>query len=100
MKVTIPYTPRPLQAEIHRELDNHRFATLVMHRRAGKTVMAINHLLKFAIQSTLNNPRCYYIGPSAVQAKRVAWDYICHYAAVIPDIKFNHTDFYLNSTKN
>ncbi len=92
MKVTIPYTPRPLQAEIHRELDNHRFATLVMHRRAGKTVMAINHLLKFAIQSTLNNPRCYYIGPSAVQAKRVAWDYICHYAAVIPDIKFNHTE--------
>jgi len=91
-KVVIPYTPRPLQAEIHKELDRHRFAALVMFRRAGKTVLACNHLIRFAITCEKENPRCYYIGPSAVQAKRVAWDYICHYASAIPDVKFNHTE--------
>ena len=48
MKVTIPYTPRKQQAFIHTELDKHRFSVLCCHRRFGKTVMLINHLIKEA----------------------------------------------------
>jgi hypothetical protein len=43
--VQIDYTPRPLQLELHQMLDQNRFNVLVMHRRFGKTVCAINHLI-------------------------------------------------------
>ena len=52
------------------------------HRRAGKTVAAINDLIKRAI--TGNRQAQYaYIAPFRSQAKRVAWDYLKHYAAPI-----------------
>ncbi len=43
-KVIIPYTPRPLQQTFHQQA--RRFNVCVMHRRFGKTVMAINWLLR------------------------------------------------------
>ena len=45
--ITIPYRPR--HPGVHEELEAHRFAVLVAHRRFGKTVLAVNHLLKQAI---------------------------------------------------
>jgi hypothetical protein len=48
--IEIEYTPRPLQRELHKMLDENRFNVLVMHRRFGKTVCAINHLIKRAIE--------------------------------------------------
>ena len=59
--VEIPYSPRPLQAELHNALDDHRFAVVVTHRRFGKTVCAINHLLKAAVLCELPNPRFAYL---------------------------------------
>jgi len=46
--VVIPYTPRELQNEIHNNLD--RFNVVVCHRRFGKTVFAVNELIKSAVQ--------------------------------------------------
>jgi len=45
MKIEIPYSPRSGQAELHRALSAKRWGVVVCHRRWGKTVMAINHLL-------------------------------------------------------
>ena len=49
MQIVIPYNPRKLQAELHSNLDAHRWAVIVCHRRMGKTVMAVNHLLRAAL---------------------------------------------------
>ena len=72
--IKIPYKPRPLQKKLHEELAKTRWSVLVMHRRFGKTVMAINHLLRDALTSEKTNPRFAYIAPSYKQAKSVAWD--------------------------
>jgi phage terminase large subunit len=92
MLVEIPYSPRPLQREIHSALDKHRFSVAVCHRRFGKTVLAINHLLKEAIRCDRDRPRYAYVGPTYRQAKAVAWDYLKHYAGVIPGVKFNESE--------
>ena len=46
-EILIPYSPRPIwENELHRELDKHRFAVIVAHRRFGKTVGMVNQLIK------------------------------------------------------
>jgi phage terminase large subunit len=79
-EVIIPYKPREPQLQIHELMDKHRFGVVVAHRRMGKTVSAINHLIKSAVLNTKENPRYAYIAPTYGQAKRVAWDYLCKYA--------------------
>lgn len=78
-EVTIPYSPREAQLEIHQAVDNHRFVVVVAHRRFGKTVAAINEAIRAAINCTLERPRIGYIAPTYSQAKRVAWDYLTHF---------------------
>jgi phage terminase large subunit len=90
--VEIPYEPRPLQLEIHDALETSRFAVAVCHRRFGKTVMAINHLLKAALTCGKERPRYAYVGPTYRQAKAVAWDYLKHYAGVVPGVGFNESE--------
>ena len=92
MQIVIPYQPRNLQAELHRSLDNHRWGVIVCHRRMGKTVMAINHLLRAAIMCQHPNPRYAYLAPTYRQAKAVAWDYLKQFAGNIPEVKFHETE--------
>lgn len=78
-ELVIPYRPRELQLKIHDAIDASRFTVVVAHRRFGKTVSAINHLIKAAIECDKPNPRYAYIAPTYGQAKRVAWDYLQEY---------------------
>jgi phage terminase large subunit len=89
-QITIPYKPRALQAEMHNSLK--RWNVLVMHRRFGKTVFAVNHLIKHALTCELPRPRVAFIAPTFTQAKRIAWDYVKYYAGVIPNVSFNETE--------
>lgn len=75
-EIVIPYAPREQQVAIHEAIDENRFTVVVAHRRAGKTVSAINHLIKAAILNEKKDPRYAYIAPTYGQAKRVAWDYL------------------------
>ena len=77
--IEIDYKPRKEQVEIHDAIDNHRFTVVVAHRRMGKTVSAINHLIKAAILCDKPNPRFAYIAPTYAQSKRVAWDYLLEF---------------------
>jgi hypothetical protein len=92
MDIKIPYTPRKHQAFLHKKIDNHRWNVLVCHRRFGKTVCMINHLIRSALLSKLKNPRFAYIAPTFKQAKSIAWDYMKQFTAKIPHTKFNETE--------
>ena len=90
--VRIPYTPRPLQAELHKELSAFRWSVIVCHRRFGKTVMGINHLLRDAIMCGKPMARFAYLAPQYRMAKQVSWDYLKHFASDIPGVRFNETE--------
>ena len=72
------YEPRQPFIEFHNR--DKRYACLVIHRRAGKTVAAVNDLIIGALECGLPRPQFAYIAPFRDQAKRVAWDYLKHYA--------------------
>lgn len=91
-KIVIPYTPRPLQASIHRELDTHRWNVVVCHRRFGKTYMALNHIIKAAMTCPLENPRYAYVAPFLKQAKKIAWDYTKKFTNIIPGVQYNESE--------
>lgn len=95
-KIVIPYTPRPIwKKEIHPALDKHRFAVLVCHRRFGKSVGVINQMIKKAIKNNKRSPRYAYLAPFRNQAKTIAWEYLKFYTSVIPGIKVNESDLFV-----
>jgi phage terminase large subunit len=89
-EITIPYKPRPLQREIHKSLK--RWNLLVCHRRFGKTVFAINELIKQAAKNDKKMPRYAYVAPYYKQAKQIAWDYLKDFTRPIPGIKVNESE--------
>jgi hypothetical protein len=97
-ELIIPYQPRPLQQQLHN--DPTRFKVLVWHRRAGKTVWAINDSILKAIAAMADGkprPRVAYIAPLLKQARTVAWDYAKEFTSQLPGFKPNegnlHIDF-------
>ena len=74
--IQIPYTPRPAWAKVlHKELSRHRFAVIVAHRRFGKTIGMVNHLIRDALQSDLISPQYALVGPFSAQMEIIAWDH-------------------------
>lgn len=90
MKIIIPYKPR--YPEVHARLDGARFATLVAHRRFGKTVLAINHLIRRAAICPLPRGHFGYVAPLLHQARTVCWDYLLHFTAKIPGRTISRRD--------
>lgn len=88
-EIEIPYTPRYPQGDIHKALESHRFAVLVAHRRLGKTVLAVNHLIKRAITDNKFKGIYGYLAPYRNQAEQIAWSYLKHYTEPIPMRRIN-----------
>lgn len=88
--VNIPYAPRKAMIPFHER--QQRWAVIVAHRRFGKTVGAINDLLRSAFNCTLSNPRFAYVAPTYSQAKDVAWEYLKYYTSVIPGVQVNESE--------
>lgn len=76
--ITIPYKPREAFKAFHQR--NDRWAIIVAHRRAGKTVACINDLIKRAITEGKRGDLFAYISPYYSQAKAVAWKYLLEYS--------------------
>ena len=91
-EVIIPYKPRGLQKFLHNQIPKSRFNVIVAHRRSGKTVLCINHLIRAALTNPQPNPRYAFIAPTFKQGKSTAWDYIKNYSRNIPYIKFNESE--------
>lgn len=83
--VSTGYAPRPLQTEIHKRLA--RFSVLALHRRFGKTVLAVNELIDRAINCPLHKPQMFYMSPYLVQSKRIAWGMLKTYTYNLPNVK-------------
>lgn len=79
--VKLDYAPRKAFLPFHNRTE--RWACLVAHRRAGKTVAAINDLIRAAVTSSGPYPLFGYIAPYRAQAKSVAWAYLKEFSAPI-----------------
>lgn len=77
-----------------------RWACIVAHRRAGKTVACIQKLIKAAIEATKPNARYAYIAPFYTQAKDVAWQYLKQYTAQIPGTTTNESELHVTFSHN
>jgi phage terminase large subunit len=86
----IDYRPRDQIRAFHNRKE--RFAIIVAHRRFGKTVAAINDLIRSCFEIDRPNVRVAYIAPYLSQAKAVAWDYALEFTRDIPEIKVNHSE--------
>jgi len=73
------YKPRDAFMPFH--LRSKRWACIVAHRRAGKTVACVNELLTRALASRKDRAQFAYIAPYFVQAKQIAWQYLLEYGA-------------------
>ena len=60
-----------------------RWACLVAHRRAGKTVAAVNDMIRAAVTYQGPHGLFAYIAPYRSQAKAVAWNYFKEFAQPI-----------------
>jgi len=91
-KVVIPYTPRRHFVALHNSTKRWKF--VVAHRRAGKSVAAINEMIKRALENTRTDPppRYAYVGPSFDQTKDLIWGYLKHFAGQIPGVEFREGD--------
>ena len=89
-KIEIDYAPRPLQLEAHNRRE--RFALLICHRRWGKTVFAINEMVRASAATKQKDVRCAYISPLYRQSKMVAWDMLKSFTRVIPDTTYNENE--------
>lgn len=69
--VDLRYRPRQWQAQCHQR--KSRFTVLALHRRAGKTELAIMELVDKALKCRLDLPMFFYIAPFLKQAKAIAW---------------------------
>lgn len=95
-KYTIPYCPTAYARKvIHPALESHSRSVLVCHRRYGKTVLVINHMIKMAIKCKKRMPVFAYIAPYRKQAKTIAWSYLKYYLHVLPGITVNESELYV-----
>ena len=69
--IDLAYRPRPWQRECH--LKSKRFTVLALHRRAGKTELALMELIDKAMRFAEDLGLFFYITPELKQAKTVAW---------------------------
>ncbi|MBP6564008.1 MAG: terminase [Burkholderiales bacterium] len=67
------YPMRTWQRECAVGSNGKRFVVLVLHRRAGKTELALKKLLDAAAKNALDLPFYAYVAPLLKQAKIIAW---------------------------
>ena len=77
-KIKLNYRPRDAFADFHKRKE--RWAVLVAHRRAGKTVACINDLIVKALTENKPNARYAYLAPYHSQAKSIAWEYLLRFS--------------------
>lgn len=89
------YCPRYPQDVIQEQLAKHRFCVLVAHRRLGKSLLAINHVILMALKCKNWQPHYAYIAPFLKQAKLIAWEYLKFYTKEFPGVRVNESELWV-----
>ena len=76
MNIRLDYMPREWQRQCH--LTRERFTVLALHRRAGKTELALMELIDKALKLREELGLFFYIAPLLKQAKAIAWMRLKH----------------------
>jgi len=84
------YRPREVFLPLHQR--QKRWACVVAHRRAGKTVALVNDLIIGALECQLREPKLAFVAPTYTQAQRIAWDYLKIYSEPYLEKKPNETE--------
>jgi phage terminase large subunit len=84
------YKPRQPFIDFHNRPE--RWAVLVCHRRAGKTVACVAELVLSALFTQKQDARYAYVCPQFNQAKDVAWIYVKRLTADIPGVEYNESE--------
>lgn len=85
--IEIDYEPQGYQSAIHES--KARYKVVVIGRRGGKTLMAINELIRAAVE----DPGPYwFISPTYRQSKQIAWQRLQHLLRPDDDWQFNKFD--------
>ena len=71
MQVSLDYTAREWQRECH--INKKRFSVYALHRRSGKTELAIMELIDKAMKTDKELAMFCYVAPFLRQAKAIAW---------------------------
>lgn len=91
-KIKLAYKPRAIFQDFHKR--KQRWAVIVAHRRAGKTVLCINDLIYRALIENKPNGRYFYLAPLYSQAKSIAWDYLVRFTAPVA-VKANQSELWV-----
>lgn len=90
------YKPRAIWAtKLHNELSKHHYAVIVAHRRFGKTIGMVNHIIRDAWENDKISPIYALIGPYRNQMKKIAWEPLKYYTHHIPGRKVNESEMYI-----
>ena len=81
---------RKWQSECAKMAAGKRFVVLALHRRAGKTEIALKKLLDAAVKNRLDMPLYFYVAPFLKQAKTIAWSRLKQMA--MPLVPFGHIE--------
>lgn len=92
MLTTIDLGYRARQQFYPFHMRQQRWACIVAHRRAGKTVACIMDLVDEALRCKKPNGRFAYVAPFYAQAKDVAWSYLKQYTAPLPNVVHNESE--------
>ena len=74
MKIDLGYSPRKWQAQVHAKRE--RFTVVAVHRRGGKSEVAIMELIHAALNFSRELGLFFYVAPLLKQAKVIAWQRI------------------------
>lgn len=80
-----------------------RFIVLALHRRAGKTELALKKLLNAAVRCDLELPFFIYLAPFLKQAKIIAWERLKQMVAPLVPwgwVEINESELFVRFTKN
>jgi len=88
--VDLGYRARKQFIPLHRR--TQRWACVVAHRRAGKTVACIMDLIDAALRADKPDARFAYVAPFYAQAKDIAWQYAKRYGGAVPGAAINESE--------
>lgn len=89
-RINLGYRAREAFRPFHER--KQRFACIVAHRRAGKTVASTLDALDHALRCAKPDGRYGYIAPYYAQAKDVVWGYVKQYTWQIPGVQVNESE--------